>query len=357
MTWTDKIFVEALGKEDPCPEVGNLLATFPKEALHHRRLRLRHPKGIYFLSLARLAERFEPLLDSMEERLTEFEVLRPRLEPNADGTVKNNGELEALLEKTLDSTEGVESLVYSIAEHLEDCRNILLSLFPSNGQAKKHPSVRGFKRHIETYRNRVGEVVNAVKHRGARIQSLVMYDAQKFVPGYFVEGPLELPGGEDVVGPDPNLHDAGDTAFSLFRDLKWHFVSVYQVAAFLREAVLDIVQTESIRLSPNSAKLESKSPNRSEEPQRPFLDLARRLSLLPDVVFPDETSLPYPLIRIAWSDAAGCRLVLSCSESSERPRSFRVFQQRVRLTGDSSTRIFKIPYLSKDWQRRLKRDS
>lgn len=357
MNWTDKIVVEALGKEDPCPQVGDLLASFPKEALYHRRLRLRHPKGIYFLSLARLAERFHLLLDGIEERLAEFEVLRPRLEPNADRTVKNNKALEALLEKALDSVEGVESLAYSLAEHLEDCRNILLSLLPSNGAAKRHPSVRRFKGQIEPYRNRVGEVVNAVKHRGARIQSLVMYDAQKFVPGYFVEGPLELPGGEDVVGPDPNLHDGGDTAFSLFRDLKWHFVSVYQVAAFLREAVLELAQTESIRLSPNSDKLESKRLDRSEEPHRPFLELARRLSLLPDVVFPDETSFPYPLIRIAWSDAAGCRLVLSYSESSERPRSFRVFQQRVRLTGDSSTTIFKVPYLSKDWQRRLKQDS
>lgn len=357
MTWTDKISVEALGNADPCPQVGDLLATFPREALYHRRLRLRNPKGIYFLSLARLTERFQLLLDHMEERLTEFEVLRPRLELKGDQTVKDNQALVALLERVLDGTAGIESLVYSLAEHLEDCRNILLSLFPSNSAVKKHPSVRRFKDQIEPYRNRVGEVVNAVKHRGARIQSLVMYDVKNFVPGYFVEGPLELPGGEDVVGPDPNLHDAGDTAFSLFRDLKWHFVSVYQVAAFLREAVLDIAQTESISLSPNGARLESKSVNWSEEPQRPFLDLARRLSLLPDVVFPDETSLPYPLIRIAWSDAAGCRLVLSCSESAERPRSFRVFQQRVRLTGDSSTTIFKIPYLSKDWQRRLKRNS
>lgn len=311
--------VECLAHLDPKPPVGLLLQSLPIENLHHARLRLRHPAGFYGLSLTRLVSRFFAVLDELESVLAKHAV---------------SGELPDLVRLT----ERVESLLYALAEHMDDCKNVIRVLFDSEKAAKKSRYYSRFGVEIARYRNRVGEIVNSIKHRTGRLCGVMMHAEGTIVPGYYVESAIDA----RVVGPDPNIHNGGDTAISLCRDLKSHFVHLYHVARSLEAAVVGIWD---FPLAPKDP------PSDAEEPR--FLDLARRLRLLPDVVYFDERLQPYPRIEIRRSSVLGNRLNLSLETPAQPLRTLRRYQIRTSFNGDGFTNTFKVPYLSAGWQKKF----
>lgn len=311
--------VESPQQIDPKPSVGWILHSLPVEQIHHHRLRLRHPAGIYSLSLTRIAARFRSVLDELDTLRTDY---------------ASNGKIPDVVVLA----DRVESLLYCLVEHLEDCKNVLRILFASERSADKSPHYSHFDKEILSYRRRLGEIVNSIKHRTGRICGVILHNRSLFVPGYYVESAIDA----TSVGPDTNLHNGGDTAISLFRDLKYHFVHVYLIAHHLQNAVQSIWNSplEPEFLKPKSEKLE-------------FLELARRLILLPDVVYYDERLLPYPRIRIGTLGDQVNRLTLAFAHPDQSLRTFDDYQIRVSFQGDSFTKTIKLPYLRTGWQRQF----
>lgn len=302
---------------DPKPRIAWLLRSLPGDKLYHQRLRLRHPAGIYSLSLGRLSSRFQNVLNELDSVRADY----------ADS--RELPELEILIDRQ-------ESLLYALAEHLDDCKNILKSFFESNKTANKDEAVRDSGSRVADYRNRVGQIVNSVKHRTGRLCGVMMYDEEIFVPGYYVESAID----RCTVGPDPMLHNGGDTAISLYRDLKYHFVQVYFLGNHLENAVLGIW----------NSRLEAKYPEPGKEPMD-FLELGRRLRLLPDVVYFDERLVAYPRITIRRANDPRSELRFSCEPPVHPLRTFRQFQLRASFQGDGFTTTFKLPYFRTGWQR------
>lgn len=314
-----KVVVVASAGADLRPPLAERLKRIPVAGLHNARLQLRHPAGLYHISLERLAERFEAILDPLEVLSSEFQA---GAEPP---------DLGDIIDKT-------EALLRSVMEYLEDCNNVLISLFPSNREAVVHPAVKQFAREIKPYRDRVAMIVNAVKHRAGRLRPAFMHWNSAFAPGYFVEGVLE--GG--IIGPDANIHNGGDTAISLFRDVKLHFVMIFFVSASLDKAVSQIV------------KLDPRQPGNVEKNEKGVLkyrELARRISPLPSIVFPDEIVVPFPLIRLLKADAFGSEVEFIYRVGDARCLTFGKFKLQVQWGGDGVADTFKVPYLRPGWQK------
>jgi len=152
-------------------------------------------------------------------------------------------------------------------------------------QSTKKFGVAHACRRDTAYRDRVGRIVNLIKHRAGRFRPVFMHWNEMGVPGYFIEGVL----GDGVVGPDPRIHPGGNTAISLFRDARYHFVHMYLVGSALQRLITDVMGTSPV---------EPPSGNPRAEPEFPIREVGRRLSLLPRIVFPDELHLPDPMIRL-----------------------------------------------------------
>jgi hypothetical protein len=234
----------------------------------------------------------------------------------------------------------MEALLHAVMGHLEACQAILFSLFASNREALAAPSVKQFNREIKAYREQVAMIVNAVKHRGTRFGSALMYDAAAYAPGYFVESELE----DGVIGPDRNIHHGGDTAISLFRDLKLHLCQLFFVGASVEKAAGAITALEDR----TDGEQVSKSGYRVRE-------VARRISLLPEIVFPDEVHLPFPLIRLRRADDFSTEAEFSLNP--QRVRTFGRFEMKVTYGADSVAKTFKVPYLRPGWQQDLAKRS
>jgi hypothetical protein len=313
----------ATGREvDLRPQVAETLKLLPSERLHHYKLKLRHPAGIYHISVERLADRFEAALAPLER-------LESRYVPDSDPPDID------------EAIEGTENLLRSMIEHIEDCRNILQSLFPDTNAWKSSAEAKEFSKAVEPYRDRIAGIVNAIKHRGGRVRPVFMHWGPDFAPGYFIEG--ESAGG--IIGPDPNLHPSGDTAISLFRDIKLHFVHVYLIGSLLENAVSKIMQIEK------ASKTGSAETKREGDNKLRYRDLARRISLLPNIVYPDEVALPFPLIRLLKADDFGSEGEFLYGRRVARLRTFGRFKMRLSWGGDGVASTFKVPYMRKGWEK------
>src|SRR5207245_2058975 len=103
-------------------------------------------------------------------------------------------------------------------------------------------------------------------------------------PGYFVEG--VLPDG--ALGPHPLIHP-GLTAFSSFRDIRFHLHAVYLVSQHLRAALEGLVKKDSLKIQHDQSKS-------GVEPGKDLVDLLQTVSDLPMIFFPDEIAreqVPY----------------------------------------------------------------
>ena len=316
-----KIVVTASADLDLRPPVADKLRRIPIACLHHARLQLRPPAGHFYVSLQNVASRLEEMLRRMEELKPPF---GPGAAPEALGSL----------------IEAMEVLLHAVMGHLEACQAILFSLFASNREALAAQSVKQFIRETKAYREQVAMIVNAVKHRGTRIGSALMYDASAYAPGYFVESELE----DGVIGPDRNIHHGGDTAISLFRDLKLHLCQLFFVGASVGKAVGAITPLED----GTDDEQVSKRGYRMRE-------LVRKVSLLPEIVFPDEVYLPFPLIRLRSADDFGTEAEFSLNP--RRVSTFGRFEMKVTYGGDSVAKTFKVPYLRPGWQEDLAKRS
>ncbi len=276
---------------------------------------LRHPLGIYTVSLGKIVERFEKVMKEME----------PFLKVENVEQIKDDWVAPLL--------DAQERLLYSLEEHFDDCYSILDCFFQDKSVRKKNAQVKLFTKRLKPYSDIVGELVNKMKHRNARLRGIILSLGNQIVPGYFLEG--VHPDG--ALGPDLHIHKGPDglTAFSFFRDLRLHFVELFVTSEHLTK-VID-------HLGAN------KSPG--TQVTCPWVaELGKALAALPETYYPNEVSLRNPWVSYNEEQDGCIRLTLSMREKSPKPKTFAhnigmaTFKVKAIYRGDSVTRSFKLPY-------------
>ena len=226
-----------------------------------------------------------------------------------------------------------EHFLYSLEEHFDDCYSILDCFFPDRSIRKKNAQVKLFTKRLKPYSDLVGELVNKMKHRNARLRGIILSLGNQVVPGYFLEG--VHPDG--ALGPDLHIHKSpgGLTAFSFFRDLRLHFVELFITSEHLTKVIDHL----------------GKNKNPDTQVTCPWAaELGKALAALPETYYPNEVNLRNPWI-VYDEEQDGCiKLTLSMGEKSPKPKTFAhhrgmaEFTVRALYCGDSVTRSFKLPY-------------
>ncbi len=316
------------------PEAFNCLHSLPDIALQHADHGLRHPLGIYSISLGRVIQAFQSVLAENEK------VYQAPLKE--DDLINFNPDV--LL-------KAQQELLDSLMAHIDDGYQILKALYPASRltrtksvhfadkwlQEARHPTVARFKRLIRPYRDTFAPIVNRMKHEHGRLRTLMMrnfddqHNARQRIVGYFVEG-VDKHG---TVGPDIKIHGAG-RAISFHRDLRYHFVHLYKVDHFLSNAIVEAInKTYRIQFSP-SAYIDTPTPE--------IKTIADSISHLPFLFFFDEVSKITPTVGLTTNNQ-GVELLLN-DMSQLKASSFTRWRVQLAYSGDNVTKSWAMPYMA-----------
>jgi hypothetical protein len=235
--------------------------------------------------------------------------------------------------------ESFESVLYALLEHVDDCRNILRALFDSPASFKSNRSVRKYDEKVRLYRDHLGSVVNAIKHRQGRLRGVSVLNPQLLIPGYYVE--TAHPDG--MIGPDKYIHDNGDTAFSCYENCRYHFVNLFRCAYLLNEAV-----SSTVSLAP------ARSPYSDQSEQKKFLEVARRISSLPNTCFLDESFKPAASVQMLSPPGNPETFELKLAKDALARRTLNGFMVKLSFRGDGVSRNFKLPYFGERFKRMMR---
>lgn len=189
------------------------LAEIGSVTLYNDRLHVRHPLGVYNLSIGRVCQRISRCCAQFEQ-----------LNTSASSIVRLQ-EMGDALEQIVDS---VELCLYAAAEHVDDAKLIVDSFFPTEKQCKKSRQVKEFEGSLKRARDRIAAVANALKHHQARIRLYsvdFLHDGHKMcLHGFYVETC-----NNGIVGPSPIFHAGVEKVISLPSFL-------WEITVFLFEA-------------------------------------------------------------------------------------------------------------------------
>lgn len=248
----------------------------------HENLDLRHPFSIYQVSLVEILDRINELL----------KLITP-LYSNPLLIDSDQGATDTAIRHSTDA------VLDALMEHFDDCSN-LLKCYLDNGPAKKKNQVFSLvQTNWRDYRGHVATIVNRIKHKQRRVRTIVFYGDTWAAPGYFIEGPA----GPKLIGPDPEIHKGGGTAFSFRRNLAFHICSIYSVSRSIATALGGV---DPIFRNAEPAG----SPTDFE---RSWVKMIVDIDSLTRFVYPDEAAKPYPLGRVT-----GSKLTIAYP-SKERP--------------------------------------
>jgi hypothetical protein len=289
-----------------------VLQQIPEEAYRrHDSLGFRSALGLYNTSVATLAHRLTRVT-GLVNGVTDASGVRG--EP--DRTHKEN------------LIESYEGLLHSLMHHMEDCVSVIKGFLPTDSAIAKSAAAKTYGKNVRPYRSHIGIVVNRIKHQQGRLRLMTVRLGDFRFAGYFVE--RGLTGGS--VGPDPDIHEAGLTAFSFNRDLRYHLCHVFLASAELARAV------ERLTGAPRSL---------SVAVGQPLGQGLHHVMVLPETYFPDEYEKPRPVLRLEGTASTGRQLRVGFDPSDGwRPFAGRTFEVSLELPGDGATRSWKVPYTS-----------
>lgn len=287
--------------------------------LHHGAHALRHPLGLYNTSIMSVGDRLKRASQVIGEATR--------------ASTRDDQLVEELIER-------YDALLDALMEHMDDASRVLLCFFPDPNKRKQHPAVKAYERAIEQYRDHIGLLVNHIKHKQGRLRLVAFECKSEVVLGYFVEAVHS----SGYLGPDPRLHDGGDTAYSFNRDLRFHIASLFLVSTVLSDAVCGIANTKqglsSVGESPDG-----------------LTEGIETVSSFSKSVYPDELRKPWPRVTLPRSTGSLRQLVIESPSMGERPVGVRKLR---RITGvwkaDGVSKSFLVPYLGERWQKQLRHD-
>jgi hypothetical protein len=281
-----------LGDGNLYPEIFNFLEFLPDRILHHTSYSDCHPKIIYRISIGRVIDAFNQVLDELDFLQSSF---------------ISGGIEKADISSKLPALQ--KELLESLSAHIDDCYHILRAVYPKSTLKKtpifvdkwlkkaNHPTVDGFQDGVEPYRNSFRDIVNGVKHKHKEIHCCLIYPGKeglirsyvktgltfptrgKTIVGYYLSGFFS----DGSIGPDPGFHPNRE-AISFNHNLRYHFVHLYIIGHLLKNAFVDaVLQKYGLDIS-TQIFVESKT----DEIEK----LADRIYSLPLLFFPKEFEKP-----------------------------------------------------------------
>jgi hypothetical protein len=294
------------------PEAVETLSLEFDSPLYHLEYQLRHPFGIYNVSLGNVFSSFENLLLELAF------ASKQDIQSNKSDTKWNEDLLQSL-----------EKLLYALMEHMDDCENIIKCFFPPGTKLNQEASFKNYQSSVNFYRTHIGKVVNHLKHNQGRLRSFGMIIDNIPHLGYFVEGISD----DGSIGPAQHIHSGGSTAFSYARDIRFHLYYLYFVSTKLSEAIDTITKPDKNKIA---YQTENKRTNLEATLQK--------IVQLPMVVFLDEIQKDFPLIAIENTQD----FTKLSAELKKHPYGIRTAQPRTLYAtffkGDGVSRSFRMPY-------------
>lgn len=294
------------------PEAVDTLSLEFDSPLYHLDYQLRHPFGIYNVSLGNVFASFENLLIELTF------ASKQDLQSNKSDTKWSE-----------DLLRNLEKLLYALMEHMDDCENIIKCFFTPGTKLNQETSYKNYQSSVSFYRTHIGKVVNHLKHNQGRLRSFGMIIDNIPHLGYFVEGLSD----DGSIGPAPHIHSGGDTAFSYARDIRFHLYYLYFVSVKLSEAINAIVNPDKDRIAYQTG---DKNTNLESTLQK--------IAQLPMAVFLDESQKDFPLVtieNIQGDTKFGIEL-------KKYPHGIRTPPPRTLYVtlykGDGVSRSFRMPY-------------
>jgi hypothetical protein len=216
MPTTKPVFTINLDLEVPeAGGVGDLLSKAMDAVTYEKRYNLRHPVGIYNISVIRLSSRIARVADAVVNYMLENSSLE---QPEGKGNDNFIG-------------DNLEACIYAAAEHVDDLESCLKCLFPSEKEAAKSKACKTFKADLRHVRRNMSAYANAIKHQQARIRLYRLgfaHDGKAMVLiGFFIEGVKD-----GRVGPSPILHDEQNQIIAISSFL-WEVIFFVHLAADL----------------------------------------------------------------------------------------------------------------------------
>lgn len=273
-----EILIDLEGNAAAALKACSSLARLRDSMSHHEQLDLRHPLGIYNVSIARLFGKVRACCERAEVYWRVSEQLK---------VVHQHAELRQEL------IDYLELCIYAAAEHVDDAESIASCFFANSHAYAKSQAVRGLKSDIKVARDRISAFANAIKHAHARIRlfSLEFKHDRKVqcMHGFFLEGVKN-----GVIGPSKIVHGSKERIVSLTSFL-W---SIVTFASSISDAISAFLESISACREEPVSRVES----------RLFADAVIALARLPLYSFDDV----HPFTRV--------RVVLNYSEEFARSR-------------------------------------
>jgi len=261
------------------PSAYSALTQIPEDKLHNISHSRRHPVSLYSRSLSSVQQAWLSALDL--QRQFEFEFLW-----------RNN---EDLLPTVLDK---YKTLLFLLYEHIDAIYGCVRALFPPQSandplldtqflDRLNPPGWRAFRSKIKPYlNNRLGAVVNSLKHNQSETAWLYLTNNSDIRLGYYIR-------------------DVQPSSFA--RDMLLHYWNLY----FISNAF-----SELIRQNVPGLEVYASEERNDDSLNTKWEILAERMSSVPPAFFPDEVSMPFPLVR--WNKST--RELTLQFPSAARPR-------------------------------------
>jgi hypothetical protein len=157
---------------------------------YHLDRALRHPLGIYNISVSRVCEKLTAFCSKLEKHINQSHGI--------DGSKENDETQRELIDY-------IELAIYAAAEHVDDLEAIAFGFFKDKKAFGNDASARRLMAEIKTLKAFVSASANSIKHQQARIRLYALEfnhaGIASILHGYFIEGV-----DNGTVGPSVVFH-------------------------------------------------------------------------------------------------------------------------------------------------------
>lgn len=304
------------------PLASSALNGLAPEQYFSRAQGIRPPASLWNVALRPVLKSFSDCVDSFDQVLLEASL---------------SGEIGTSFEILL---RNFQDLLYGFSNFEEACEQIVQSLLdPKNAAGQK--TYRDFGKKKKTLNDALGRIVNSLKHRSGQLRPLLVTGSvgsrHYVIPSFFVEG---YQADHDAMGPDPVVHKGGRSGFSVLRQLRFYFVHLYFLSAWICEILVTLHGRANYVHQKEDEKLAG------------YIDKAIRLTINGDkIVLPNEFKKPQPDVRYELT-AEGLSLLVSYVESKAF-RSLSTGRFQIQSVADGYVRSIRLPYfgdnVEKEW--------
>lgn len=300
------------------PRAINVLSSPISEPLFHTKHGIRHPLGLYNVSLSNLLYALKRVLTLVEDLIETRQFL-------------DRNDKEWITELAM----AQRLLLYFLTEHRDDCKGILSSFFEDERDMKENKICKRFFKKTLEYNDYIARGINRIKHHRGEISITVMFDNDHVIPGYSIEAT-----GEDgAIEPYKEFHRSNTSANSFARDLRFHFCWIYIISEHLSEAIIEMIEVEEIEKT-------TEGNTRSYE----IFCIAERIAKLPNLFFPDEVGIEIPQVDISVSSEAAELLIALPGKLVTEVKIPKKLMVLRTFIGDGVTKSFRLIFPPKDEQ-------